>query len=149
MTGHLITSTTLLEIKSMPKDTLMNQYATKTKPNAKSCKAKYSVQIAWVEEKRYILILYCVTLRRLSLVPTCPKNRKNRGFLRFSDVSDSYDQWEHRIPDIPDGRRFLRRDRKNRKHFYCEGVHPRRSPTSTSFKMSVDMKFACLGHRDA
>ena len=39
----------------------------------------------------------------LSLVPTCPKNRKNRGFLPFSDVWDSYDQWEHRIPDIPDG----------------------------------------------
>ena len=46
---------------------------------------------------------------------------KNRGFLRFSDVWDSYNQWEHRIPDIPDGRRFLRRDRKNRKHFYFEG----------------------------
>ena len=49
MTGHLITSTTLLEIKSMPKDTLINQYTTKTKLNAKSSKAKCSVQIAWVE----------------------------------------------------------------------------------------------------
>ena len=25
-----------------------------------------------------------------------------------SDVWDSYDQWEHFIPEIPDGRRFLR-----------------------------------------
>ena len=106
MTGHLITSTTLLEIKSMPKDTLTNQYATKTKLNAKSCKAKCTVQIAWVEKKSYIFILYCVTLRRFSLVPICPKNRKNRGFLRFSDILDCYDQWEHRIPGIPDGRRF-------------------------------------------
>ena len=57
----------------------------------------------------------------LSLAPTCPKNRKNQGVLRFSDVWDSYDQWKHLIPDIPDGRRFLRRDRKNRKHFYFEG----------------------------
>ena len=65
-----------------------------------------------------MLILYCITLRRLSLVSICPKNRRNQGFLRFSDVSDSYDQWEHRIPD---GRRFLRRDLKNRKHFYFEG----------------------------
>ena len=48
---HLITSTTLLEIKSMAKDTLINQYATKTKLNAKSRKAKCSVQIAWIEEK--------------------------------------------------------------------------------------------------
>ena len=47
-----------------------------------------------------------------SLVPAC---RRNRGFLRLSDVWDSYDQWEHRIPD---GRRFLRRVQKNRKHFY-------------------------------
>ena len=30
------------------------------------------------------------------MVPTtCPNNRE---FLRFSDVWDSYDQWEHRIP---------------------------------------------------
>ena len=83
------------------------------------------------------LILYCVTLRRLSLVPTCPKNCKNQGFLRFSDVSDSYDQWQQRIPDIPDGRPFLRRDRKSRKQ----------SPTSAIFTTSVNMKFACLGHR--
>ena len=48
--GHLITSTTLLEIKSVAKDTLINHYATKTKLNAKSCKAKYSVRIAWIEE---------------------------------------------------------------------------------------------------
>ena len=60
----------------------------------------------------------------LSLVPTCPKNRKNRGFLRYSDVWDSYDQWEHFIPEIPDGRRFLRYDRKNRNHFYFEGTVP-------------------------
>ena len=33
--------------QTMPKDTLINQYATKTKLNAKSCKAKCSVQIAW------------------------------------------------------------------------------------------------------
>ena len=93
MTGHFITSTTLLEIKSMPKHTLINQYATKIKLNAKSCKVKCSVQIAWVEEKLYILILYCVILRRLSLVPTCPRNRNNQGFLRFSYVLDSHDQW--------------------------------------------------------
>ena len=49
--GHLITSTTLLEIKSMPKDTSIKQYATKTKLNAKSCKAKCSVQITWIEGK--------------------------------------------------------------------------------------------------
>ena len=54
----------------------------------------------------------------LSLIPTCPYNHKNGGFLRFSNVWDPYDQWEHRISDIPDGRRFLRCDRKNRKHFY-------------------------------
>ena len=52
----------------------------------------------------------------------CPKNRNNLGFLRFSDVWDSYDQWEHCIPDIPDGRRLLRRDRKNRKHLYFDGL---------------------------
>ena len=51
MTGQLITRTTLLKIKSMPKDTLINQYATYTKLNAKSYKAKCSVQIAWVEGK--------------------------------------------------------------------------------------------------
>ena len=54
----------------------------------------------------------------LSLVPTCRKNRKNWGFSRFTDAWDSYDQWEHRIPD---GQQFLRRDRKNRKHYYVEG----------------------------
>ena len=59
-----------------------------------------------------------------SLVLTCPKNRKNRGFLRYSDVWDSYDQWEHFIPEISDSRRFLRCDRKNRNHFYFEGTVP-------------------------
>ena len=71
--------------------------------------------VVWVTPK--------VTKQRiiyLSLVPTCPKNRKSRGFLRSFDVWDSYDQCEHPIADIPDGRRFLRRDRKNRKHFYFE-----------------------------
>ena len=61
----------------------------------------------------------------LNLVPTCPKNRKNGGLLRSSDVWDSYDQCEHPILDIPDGRRFLRHDQKNRKHrkhFYFEGT---------------------------
>ena len=53
----------------------------------------------------------------LSLVPTCPRNRKNWEFLRFSDVWDSYDQWEHRIPD---SQWFLRHDRKNSKHLYFE-----------------------------
>ena len=28
------------------------------------------------------------------------------------------------IPEIPDGRRFLRCDRKNRNHFYFEGTVP-------------------------
>ena len=60
----------------------------------------------------------------LSLFPTYPKNRKNQRFLRSPVVWDSYDQWEHSIPDIPDGRRFLRRDRKNRKHLYVEGAVP-------------------------
>ena len=60
----------------------------------------------------------------LSLVPTSPENRKNRGFLRYSDVWDSYDQWEYFIPEMPDGRRFLRCDRKNRNHFYFEGTVP-------------------------
>ena len=74
----------------------------------------------------------------LSLVPTCPKNCKNRGFLRYSDVWDSYDQWEHFIPEIPDGRRFLRCDRKNRNHFYFEGM-PQTSQTSAIFTMSVNL----------
>ena len=60
----------------------------------------------------------------LSLVPICPKNRKNRGFLRYFDVWDSYDQWEHFIPEILDGRRFLRCDRKNRNHLCFEGTVP-------------------------
>ena len=70
----------------------------------------------------------------LSLVPTCPKNRKHRG---FSDVWDSYDQCEL---SIPDGWRFLRRDRKNREHFYFEGTS-QTAPTSEIFTMSVNMKF--------
>ena len=39
----------------------------------------------------------------------------------YSDIWDSYDQCEHPIPDVPDGQRFLRRDRK---HFYFEGTVP-------------------------
>ena len=81
----------------------------------------------------------------LSLVPTCPKNRKNRGFLQSSDVWDSYEQCEHPIPDIPDGRPFLRRDRKNRKHFYFEGTVPDGLRRWRFFMMSVNIKFACLG----
>ena len=85
------------------------------------------------------------------VVSTCPKNRKNRELLRSSDVWDSYDQCEHPIPvipDIPDSRRFLRRDRKNRKHQESTlKVHPRWSLTSAIFTMSVYMKFACLGRR--
>ena len=54
----------------------------------------------------------------LNLVPTCLKNHKSRAFLRFSDVWDSYDQCEHTILDISDGRRLLRCDQKNRNHFY-------------------------------
>ena len=46
------------------------------------------------------------------------------GFLQYSDVWDSYDQWEHFIPEIPDGRPFLRCDRKNWNHFYFEGTVP-------------------------
>ena len=80
---------------------------------------------------------------KLNLVPTCPKNRKNRGFLRSSDVWDSYDQCEHPIPDIRDGRRFLRRDRTV--VFLLSRYCPRRSPTSAISTMSVNMKFACLG----
>ena len=76
-------------------------------------------------------------------VPTCPKNRENRGFLRFSDVWDFYDLWERHIPDIPDGRRFLQCDRKIGSISTLK-VDLRLSPTS----MSVNMKFACLGHRE-
>ena len=71
--------------------------------------------------------------RPLSLVPVCPKNCKNRRFLRFFDVWHSY---EHPIPNIPDGRQFLRCDRKNRKHFYFEG-------TSAIFTVSVKHE-SCL-----
>ena len=70
---------------------------------------------------------------------TCPKNRKNRGFLRYSDVWDSYDQWEHFMAEIPDGRRFLPCDRKNRNHhFYFEGTVPD-IQTSAIFTMSVNL----------
>ena len=58
----------------------------------------------------------------MTYMETRLKNRKNWGFLRFSNVWDSYDQCEDPIPDIPDARQFLRRDRKNRKHFYFEGT---------------------------
>ena len=61
---------------------------------------------------------YDASENKACMVLTCPKNRKNRGLLRSSDVWVSYDPSEH---SIPDGRRFLRRDRKNRKHFYFEG----------------------------
>ena len=87
------------------------------------------------------LILYCVTLRRLSLVPTCLKNRKNRGFL---DAWDFHDQWEHRIPDNPDIPDVIGRIRS----LSTLRVHSRRFPTSTIFTMSVNMKFARLGHRE-
>ena len=44
----------------------------------------------------YRVLPWAVGLKTLlSLVPTCPKNRKNRGFLRSFDVWDSYDQCEH------------------------------------------------------
>ena len=56
---------------------------------------------------------------RLNLVPACPKNHKNRGFLRSFAVWDFYNQCEHTIPD---GRRFLQHDRMNWKHFYFEGM---------------------------
>ena len=109
-------------------------------------------------------------LTSLNLVPTCLKNHKSRAFLRFSDVWDSYDQCEHTILDIPDGRRLLRCDQKNRNHFYFKvtsqtvpdvgdfydvirrigtistsKLHPRRSLTSATFTVSVNMKFVCLG----
>ena len=71
------------------------------------------------------------------------ENRKNQGFLRFSDFSDSCDQWQHRIPD---SRRFLRHDQKNQKHFYFGGPS-QTVPDVYDFAMSVNMKFACLGHR--
>ena len=75
------------------------------------------------DRKQYLLVMTPEKLS-LSLVPNCPKNRKNRGFLRYSDVWDSYDQWGHVIPEIPDGQRILRCDRKNRNHFYFEGTVP-------------------------
>ena len=65
-------------------------------------------------------------------------NRKNRGFLRYSDVCDSYDHWEHFIPEVPDGWRFLRCDRKNRNHFYFEGTVPD-IPDVGDFYMSVNL----------
>ena len=53
-------------------------------------------------------------------------------------------QYEHPIPDIPDGRRFY--DLIGRiGSISTLKVHPRRSPTSAIFRMSVNMKFACLG----
>ena len=66
------------------------------------------------------LHMFCSSL--LAILPE--HNSKNRGFLRYSDVWDSYDQWEHFILEMPDGRRFLRCDRKNRNHFYFEGTVP-------------------------
>ena len=53
-----------------------------------------------------------------------PKIYRDLSALGYSDVWDSYDQWEHFIPEIPDGRRFLRRNRKNRNHFYFVGTVP-------------------------
>ena len=85
----------------------------------------------------------CLWLRGKSLVRTCSKNRKNRknrGFLRFSYVWDSYDQCEHPIPDIPDGRRFY--DVIGRiGSISTLKVHP----DGPIFTMSVNMKFAWLG----
>ena len=43
-------------------------------------------------------------------------------FYDLPDVCECYEQCEHPIPDIPDNGRFLRRDCKNRKHFYCEST---------------------------
>ena len=94
-------------------------------------------QIAPLRKPAFCIVLW--SCNYLSLVPTCPNNRKNRGFLRFSDVWDSYNQWEHHIPDIPEGRRLLRRHRKNRKHFYFEG------PSQTVFTMSLNLKILLPG----
>ena len=59
--------------------------------------------------------------------------------------SDSYDPCDQSIPDIPDGRRFLRRDRKNWKNFYFKGTVPDGPRRRRFLTMSVNMKFACLG----
>ena len=71
------------------------------------------------------------------------KNGKNRGFLRSSDVWDSYDQCEHCIPDkVGDFYDVIGRIRS----ISTLKVHPRWSLTLAIFTMSVNMKFACLGH---
>ena len=63
---------------------------------------------------------------RIAIVARIPVsgNRKNPRFLRFLGQmgTKSYDQWEHFIPEIPDGLRFLRCDWKNRNHFYFKGT---------------------------
>ena len=53
------------------------------------------------------------------IVQMGPKNRKDQEFLQLPDAWVSHDKCEHSfIRVIPDGRRVLRRDRKNRNHFY-------------------------------
>ena len=114
----------------------------------KAAKQNTVFRLRGLRKKLYILTLYWVTLRRLSLVPTCPKNHKNRGFLRFSDVSDSYDQCcgntaSQTSQTVGDFYDVIGRIRS----ISTSKVHPRQSPTSAIFMISVNMKFACLGYR--
>ena len=49
--------------------------------------------------------------------PLVPTIVRIGNFYDLPDVRDSYDQCKHPIPDIPDGRRFLRRDWKDLETF--------------------------------
>ena len=111
----------------------------------RAAKQNAGVQIALVEEKwyiiKYILTHYCVTLRCFRLVPTCPKNRKNRRFLRASRIlTISGNTASQTVGDFYDviGRIGS---------IFTLKVHSRQSPTSAVFTMSVNMKFArvCIG----
>ena len=88
-------------------------------------------------------MIYFNTLLRniMSFKPgshTCPKNRKNQGIVTISGNTAS--QTFQTVGDFYDviGRIGSISTLK---------VHPRRSPTSAIFTISVNMKFVCLGHR--
>ena len=52
------------------------------------------------------------------------------------------------IVDIPDDRRLLRRDRKNRNHFYFEGTS-KWSPTVGNFYYNCEHEISLSGIGDA
>ena len=79
----------------------------------------------------------------LDLVPTCPKNRKNRGFYDFSTsgiLTTSANTPSQRSQTVGDFYDVIGRIRSI-STFNC----PRQSPTSAIFTMSVNIKFACMG----